>query len=54
MSLAEVVLYTLVNAFTFDLSDKPIVWNFGSVAYPAVSKQSSQSQMYLKVALAPI
>ena len=50
--IAEIVLYHLVNAFKFELSDRPIVWNFAGVAYPAINRLSSKSQMYLSVSLA--
>ena len=44
----------LINSFKFELSDKPIVWNFAAVAYPAISRQSLKSEMYLMVSLAPL
>ena len=33
---AEVVLATLVSNFTFEPSDKPIVWNNSSITFPSV------------------
>ena len=49
----EIVLYTLINAFKFELSDKQIIWNFAGIAYPASSWKSSKPEMYLNVSLAP-
>ena len=48
----EIVLYTLVHAFKFEISEKPIVWNFAGISYPAASRESSKPQMFLKVDLA--
>ena len=48
----EVVLFTLINAFQFELSEKPIVWNFAGIAYPAANKDSSRPVMELRVSLA--
>ena len=45
------MLYTLVNAFKFELSEKPVVWNFAGIAYPASNRASSKPEMYLKVSL---
>lgn len=50
--MKEVVLYTLISSFKFELSSKPVVWNFASIAYPAVSRDSSKPEMYLNVSLA--
>ena len=52
LECAEVVLYTLINSFKFELSDRPIVWNFAGISYPAISRQNIKSEMYLNVSLA--
>ncbi|TBU59775.1 cytochrome P450 [Dichomitus squalens] len=48
----KVVLSTLVSNFKFELSDKPIFWNFAGIAYPTTSHESSRPEMTLKVSLA--
>ncbi|KAI0648490.1 cytochrome P450 [Trametes meyenii] len=45
----KVVLATLIPAFKFELSDKPIYWNPAGVVYPSVSEGSSKPEMPLKV-----
>ncbi|OBZ67636.1 Docosahexaenoic acid omega-hydroxylase CYP4F3 [Grifola frondosa] len=45
----KVVLSLLIASFTFELSDKPIVWNLAGVRYPTVGKDSKKPQMPLKV-----
>lgn len=45
---AEVVLATLMPAFTFELTDKPIEWNCAGVAYPSVG-ESFKPEMPLRV-----
>ncbi|KAI0333105.1 cytochrome P450 [Cubamyces sp. BRFM 1775] len=44
----KVVLATLLPAFKFELSDKPIAWNVAGVAYPSIG-ESSKPEMPLKV-----
>ena len=39
----------LIPSFRFELADKPIVWNFAGVSYPAATKDSNVPSMYLKV-----
>ncbi|KAI0697098.1 cytochrome P450 [Cerioporus squamosus] len=48
----KVVLCTLISAFKFELSDKPIIWNFAGISYPTLTKGSTRPEMYLKVAMA--
>ncbi|EJF55944.1 cytochrome P450 [Dichomitus squalens LYAD-421 SS1] len=48
----KVVLSTLVSNFKFELSGKPIIWNFAGIAYPTTSHESSRPEMTLKVSLA--
>lgn len=50
-TITEIVLYTLISAFKFEFSEKPIVWNFAGIPYPALSRQSSKPEMFLKVSL---
>ena len=47
--LAEVVLAVLISNFTFELSDKEIVWNNAGVAYPSVGRESKKPELPLKV-----
>ena len=49
--MTEVVLYMLLASFKFKRCEKAIVWNFAGIAYPAISKESSKPEMYLKVEL---
>ena len=44
----EVVLATLIPAFKFELTDKPISWNAAGVAYPSVG-DSTKPEMPLRV-----
>ncbi|PCH34456.1 cytochrome P450, partial [Wolfiporia cocos MD-104 SS10] len=46
----KVVLSVLVSKFTFELSDKPVQWNVGTVWYPTVGMES-KPRMPLKVSL---
>ncbi|KAI0355161.1 cytochrome P450 [Trametes cingulata] len=46
----KVVLATLLPAFKFELTDKPICWNAAGVAYPTVG-DSDKSEMPLRVTL---
>ncbi|KAI0713903.1 cytochrome P450 [Earliella scabrosa] len=48
----KVVLSVLISSFKFELSEKPIFWNFAGIAYPALSKESRRPEMHLKVSLA--
>ncbi|KAI0746326.1 cytochrome P450 [Daedaleopsis nitida] len=48
----KVVLAVLVGAFRFELSDKPFVWNFAGVAYPAANIGDKKPEMFLRVSLA--
>ncbi|KAI0648488.1 cytochrome P450 [Trametes meyenii] len=47
----KVVLATIIPAFKFELSDKPIDWNPAGVVYPSVSEGNSKPEMPLKVTL---
>ncbi|CCM05747.1 uncharacterized protein FIBRA_07979 [Fibroporia radiculosa] len=47
----KVVLSVLLPNFTFELTDKPIVWNAAGVRYPTVGSVSNRPQMPLKVRL---
>ena len=48
---AEVVLYMLVSRFTFEMSDKEILCNIGSVWYPTIGRESNILELPLKVSL---
>ena len=50
-ALAEVVLSVLLSKFTFEISDKEILWNVGSVWYPTVGRESNVPELPLKVSL---
>ena len=53
VSTPEVVLAVLIATFRFELSDKPFTWNFARVTYyPAADKDSTKSEMFMKVTLA--
>ncbi|CCM01005.1 uncharacterized protein FIBRA_03053 [Fibroporia radiculosa] len=47
----KVVLSVLLTNFTFELTDKPIVWNAAAVRYPTVGRMDNKPQMPLKVRL---
>ncbi|KAH9832025.1 cytochrome P450 [Rhodofomes roseus] len=47
----KVVLSVMLPSFTFQLSDKPIVWNVGGVWYPTVGRESNKPELPLKVGL---
>ena len=46
---AEVLLTILLPAFSFELTDKPIIWNSSAVSYPTMDKDSTRPEMLLKV-----
>lgn len=48
LGFAEVVLATLLPAFSFELTGKPIEWNCAGVAYPSVG-ESFKPEMPLRV-----
>lgn len=35
--------------FTFELSEKPVVWNLAGISYPTVSTESTKQELWLKV-----
>ncbi|KAI0350833.1 cytochrome P450 [Trametes cingulata] len=45
----KVVLAELLTHFSFELSEKPIVWNLSGIAYPSTSEESSKPELWLKV-----
>ncbi|KAL7285768.1 hypothetical protein ACG7TL_000877 [Trametes sanguinea] len=47
----KTVLCVLLQWFKFELTDKPIAWNFAAVQYPTVGKESTIPEMPLKVSL---
>ncbi|KAH9919294.1 cytochrome P450 [Fomitopsis serialis] len=47
----KTVLSVLVSTFTFELSDKPIVWNMAGIMYPTAGKESSNPSLPMKVGL---
>ena len=48
----EIVLCMLMSVFKFELSEKPLVWNFAGISYPSAGYESSKPEMVLKVSLA--
>ena len=48
----EIVLSMLVSSFKFELSKKPIVWNFAGVTFPAASLDTNSPEMNLIVSKA--
>ena len=47
----EVLLAVVVANFTFDLTEKPIVWNVAGVRYPTVGWESNKAEMPMNVRL---
>ncbi|KAI0819414.1 cytochrome P450 [Trametes gibbosa] len=47
----KTVLLILLQWFKFEPTDKPIAWNFASVQYPTVGRESSVPEMPLRVSL---
>ncbi|KAI0639055.1 cytochrome P450 [Trametes polyzona] len=47
----KTVLLIMLQCFKFEPTDKPIAWNFASVQYPTVGKESTVPEMPLKVSL---
>ncbi|KZT68913.1 hypothetical protein DAEQUDRAFT_727339 [Daedalea quercina L-15889] len=45
----KVLLAVLVTNFTFESTDKPIVWNVAGVRYPTVGWESNRAEMPLAV-----
>ncbi|CCM00130.1 uncharacterized protein FIBRA_02157 [Fibroporia radiculosa] len=45
----KIVLSVLLSNFTFELTNKPVVWNAGGLRYPTVSTVSNKPQMLPKV-----
>ena len=41
----------LVSKFTFELSDKPIVWNISGIRFPTVGVNGKKPELPLKVSL---
>ncbi|KAH9890482.1 cytochrome P450 [Cubamyces lactineus] len=47
----KIVLATLLPAFKFELSDKPIFWNAAGITYPSAGDYSTKPEMPLKVTM---
>ncbi|KAL6306627.1 cytochrome P450 [Sparassis latifolia] len=47
----KVVLSVLLPTFTFELTDKPIVWNVSGIGFPTVGNVSTKAELPLKVGL---
>ncbi|KAL1946289.1 hypothetical protein VTO73DRAFT_15416 [Trametes versicolor] len=47
--MAEVVLSEMLANFTFELSERPAVWNLAGVSYPTASTESTKQELWLKV-----
>ncbi|TFK83044.1 cytochrome P450 [Polyporus arcularius HHB13444] len=45
----KIVLSVLLMAFKFDLTEKPVVWNFSVVEYPTMGESSTKPELLLKV-----
>ena len=53
LSLAEAMLVTLIDTFTFELvPEKEIYWNISVIFYPTVGPEDLEMQLPLRVALA--
>ena len=44
------MLFALLDAFRFTVSDKEIVWNIATVRYPTVGKDGVKPELLLVVA----
>lgn len=42
-------MFTLIPAFSFELTDKPITWNSSTVNYPTMGEESTKPEMLLRV-----
>ena len=49
--MTEVVLAALISRFTFEQSDKPIIWNNSTLTFPSVADDKDKPSLPLKVAL---
>ncbi|KAI0631050.1 cytochrome P450 [Trametes polyzona] len=47
--MAEIVLAELLANFSFELSEKPIVWSLTGVSYPSARPNSTKPELWLKV-----
>ncbi|KAI0370369.1 cytochrome P450 [Pilatotrama ljubarskyi] len=47
----KVILSLLLAKFTFELSDKPIVWNLSGVRYPSVGRTGETASLPMRVGL---
>ena len=47
---SEAMLFVLLDAFRFTVSDKEIVWNIATVRYPTVGKDGVKPELPLVVA----
>ncbi|RPD52564.1 cytochrome P450 [Lentinus tigrinus ALCF2SS1-6] len=45
----KIVLSALLTSFKFELTDTPVIWKFATVDYPTMGKDSTKSQLLLKV-----
>ncbi|KAI0690556.1 cytochrome P450 [Cerioporus squamosus] len=45
----KIVLSVMLTAFKFELTDKPVVWNFSVVEYPTMGESSTKPELLLKV-----
>ncbi|KAM5542007.1 hypothetical protein V8D89_004317 [Ganoderma adspersum] len=45
----KIILFTLIPAFSFELTDKPIAWNTSTVNYPTMGEESTKPEMLLRV-----
>ncbi|EIW55336.1 cytochrome P450 [Trametes versicolor FP-101664 SS1] len=45
----KVVLSEKLAHFTFELSERPVVWNIAGVAYPTVTVESTKQELWLRV-----
>ena len=49
LETTEIILFTLIPAFSFELTDKPITWNTSTVNYPTMGEESTKPEMLLRV-----
>lgn len=49
ITISEAMLFVLLDAFSFAVSDKEIVWNIATVRYPTIGKDGMKPQLPLIV-----
>ena len=45
----EVILSVMLSTFSFELTDKEIAWNTGSISFPTMGLDSTKPELLLRV-----